>query len=84
MNSMLQETGSSPLAWEIPENACLRNGFTRFIPTCVGNTARVTAEDAQATVQPHLRGEYQLLYSLLDRSLGSSPLAWGIRAVRMV
>ena len=70
--------GSSPRAWGIPGLPFGSRIISRFIPTCVGNTACwPRCSDGQA-VHPHVRGEYAAarLWSLM--LYGSSPRAWGI------
>ena len=53
--------------------------WTRFIPTCVGNTAVQAPAAAPQSVHPHVRGEYACLGRERRAEVGSSPRAWGIR-----
>ena len=39
-------------------DACPRDIFMRFIPTCVGNTRTAWRQTFPVTVHPHMRGEY--------------------------
>ena len=50
----------------------------RFIPTCVGNTARARPGWRSGSVHPHVRGEYFTRLQRQLKRLGSSPRAWGI------
>ncbi|EEB34867.1 hypothetical protein DESPIG_00190 [Desulfovibrio piger ATCC 29098] len=50
--------GSSPRAWGILRAGALLEDQRRFIPTCVGNTARTEALARRRAVHPHVRGEY--------------------------
>ena len=73
--------GSSPHAWGIlaipPDGAHM----ARFIPTCVGNTARKERKQGIKSVHPHMRGEYPLAALPPVRTSGSSPHAWGIHSL---
>ena len=51
----------------------------RFIPTGVGNTARVHLSKNETKVHPHGCGEYTANSQLLAPREGSSPRVWGIR-----
>ena len=73
--------GSSPHAWGILLQAWADYLDQRFIPTCVGNTEIVAAGLILKTVHPHMRGEYLVGEGLDSADGGSSPHAWGIRAV---
>ena len=53
----------------------------RFIPTCVGNTARARPGWRSGSVHPHVRGEYFTRFQRQLKRLGSSPRAWGIHAI---
>ena len=53
--------------------------WTRFIPTCVGNTPQKSAMAAKLSVHPHVRGEYYPTPVFYLLSIGSSPRAWGIQ-----
>ena len=72
--------GSSPHAWGILGAYSTSMQPTRFIPTCVGNTATGWLSPACSAVHPHMRGEYQFFSASLVVELGSSPHAWGILA----
>ena len=72
--------GSSPRAWGIPPHLQHRRPLRRFIPTCVGNTARLILALAVVAVHPHVRGEYSKGGYPIVRSAGSSPRAWGIHS----
>ena len=75
---MLSTIGSSPHAWGLPDRVLRVVAFCRFIPTCVGFTAKQTLGPPRKTVHPHMRGVY-LSGSLKYHSLtGSSPHAWGL------
>ena len=50
--------GSSPHAWGILMTSLPKEETPRFIPTCVGNTSALPWRSRQATVHPHMRGEY--------------------------
>ncbi len=50
----------------------------RFIPTCVGNTQIMAFLSHNASVHPHMRGEYIEIDSCIAAIDGSSPHAWGI------
>ena len=70
--------GSSPHAWGIPVMLSSISVMSRFIPTCVGNTARTAALASLRAVHPHMRGEYSRDASISSCRIGSSPHAWGI------
>ena len=55
---ILQGRGSSPRAWGIPNIMEEAINQRRFIPTCVGNTARRWPGSCGRPVHPHVRGEY--------------------------
>ena len=50
---------------------------SRFIPTCVGNTAMTGLGSRFTTVHPHVRGEHIAPSGGSLRKNGSSPRAWG-------
>ena len=50
----------------------------RFTPTCVGNTTIEATSTVEATVHPHVCGEYQSLPCIALAWLGSPPRVWGI------
>ena len=72
-------SGSSPRAWGIPAGRAYVLAWARFIPTCVGNTARKERKHGIRSVHPHVRGEYRLGTFPPYLFTGSSPRAWGIR-----
>ena len=71
--------GSSPHKWGIPSGRQSGIGWTRFIPTQVGNTASCTVSPHAFSVHPHTSGEYHLLFSYPPHRFGSSPHKWGIQ-----
>ena len=73
--------GSSPRAWGIPQGVRAAGQGGRFIPTCVGNTESERIPLGITTVHPHVRGEYCTGRGRLLLIFGSSPRAWGIRAI---
>ena len=56
--------GSSPRAWGIQTQHVQGLDLSRFIPTCVGNTADYDAPCPVRAVHPHVRGEYYSLPAL--------------------
>ena len=56
---------------------------SRFIPTCVGNTASARASSGEEAVHPHVRGEHASLEAACSAAVGSSPRAWGTRVQRV-
>ena len=73
--------GSSPRAWGIQHPGKAARQPYRFIPTCVGNTSRLSYKSYGSTVHPHVRGEYPQAALRAIRTVGSSPRAWGIPEV---
>ena len=71
--------GSSPRAWGTRKAVYRQPGRRRFIPTCVGNTVKVTAQPSICAVHPHVRGEHSLSFRRVSLYSGSSPRAWGTR-----
>ena len=69
--------GSSPHAWGTHLHRERRGHLDRFIPTCVGNTAGLTARTGRTWVHPHMRGEHLSEDMPEDIKGGSSPHAWG-------
>ena len=51
----------------------------RFIPTCVGNTAKSARQHQTVAVHPHVRGEHPSNCTGFLPTYGSSPRAWGTR-----
>ena len=73
--------GSPPRAWGIHQPAFFRRLVVRFTPTCVGNTCSRRLWVAQASVHPHVRGEYAFGQLDLRQLRGSPPRAWGIQDI---
>jgi len=73
--------GSSPRAWGTHSTRGRRRSSCRFIPTCMGNSARVRRPDHHRSVHPHVHGELREGGLLFRRTLGSSPRAWGTRVL---
>ncbi len=74
--------GSSPHSWGTHHALRHHAEDTRFIPTLVGNTHEIEADDVGRPVHPHTRGEH-LRLSLGHRSVrGSSPHSWGTLVTR--
>ncbi len=71
--------GSPPRAWGIPAVHQVAHGGRRFTPTCVGNTYTEKTSGPEATVHPHVRGEYASSCLASSSSAGSPPRAWGIQ-----
>ena len=80
MRSSSCQSGSSPHAWGILRRGSIMTEDSRFIPTCVGNTARTAALASLRAVHPHMRGEYATEPPQEQAAAGSSPHAWGIRS----
>ena len=72
-------SGSSPRAWGIRTAGGLHSVQSRFIPTCVGNTAFSISSLVLRSVHPHVRGEYSFSRPFAQMYVGSSPRAWGIQ-----
>ncbi len=72
---------SSPHAWGTRESKAQCPSLNRFIPTCVGNSIRVSTQLHQSTVHPHMRGELCGSLSWLSPPYGSSPHAWGTHLI---
>ena len=73
-------SGSSPRAWGTLVDHFRDHIDCRFIPTCVGNTARTRTPRPGQTVHPHVRGEHACGLCPSRRPNGSSPRAWGTPA----
>mgnify|MGYP000085814961 CR=1 FL=1 len=71
--------GSSPRAWGTRLDDDRDNLVVRFIPTCMGNSARSRRFRPGWTVHPHVHGELRTAASSGRSSVGSSPRAWGTR-----
>ena len=70
-------SGSSPRVWGTPLRKGLASGFTRFIPTCVGNTRPGRTSPPSTPVHPHVCGEHIMLTYAQCLLIGSSPRVWG-------
>ncbi len=69
--------GSSPRVWGTRFGVGICPPESRFIPTCVGNAARVAGRIMDISVHPHVCGE-RLGNSMEARfTRGSSPRVWG-------
>ena len=75
--SRLGGGGSSPRVWGTDRSRCGSNRELRFIPTCVGNGARVAQQLVSAPVHPHVCGERLGTFGPLALADGSSPRVWG-------
>ncbi len=71
--------GSPPRLWGIPARPGQGQGFVRFTPTPVGNTAYRLLMTRRASVHPHACGEYLFVVVPIPLKLGSPPRLWGIR-----
>ena len=69
--------GSSPRAWGTRSRRHRERCVTRFIPTCMGNTASTVSWSSVGSVHPHVHGEHFHLNNGMNRFDGSSPRAWG-------
>jgi len=69
--------GSSPRAWGTLDTFPPSVQESRFIPTCMGNSATVTGEYYTYPVHPHVHGELTFRYCIAVIYRGSSPRAWG-------
>ena len=56
--------GSSPHAWETRMKRPTQQVQLRFIPTCVGNSRRITMPQGKGTVHPHMRGKLVCWYMI--------------------
>ncbi len=77
-----RQNGSSPHAWGTPPSSPRAPPRSRFIPTCVGNSAERGARGGAGTVHPHMRGELRTLSRTSGPVAGSSPHAWGTPRAR--
>ena len=69
--------GSSPRMWGTHFGHHRKGFYERFIPTHVGNTARVGDGARLHPVHPHACGEHDPLAAQHLERLGSSPRMWG-------
>ena len=72
-----QTLGSSPRVWGTPINSFIVMGFSRFIPTCVGNALEGFIKKSIFPVHPHVCGERPRAALRLCPPAGSSPRVWG-------
>ena len=79
MHSHFCNFGSSPRAWGTLSKNLSTSLFSRFIPTCMGNSERKEAKYSAGAVHPHVHGELWIVPVSARVSLGSSPRAWGTR-----
>ena len=80
----LNNGGSSPRVWGIPESPSDFLSRRRFIPTRVGNTSELPSATDISTVHPHACGEYDNEMARKSGRVGSSPRVWGILPDRTV
>ena len=71
--------GSSPREWGTQVNPGCWRFRRRFIPTRVGNAARLRSRQDRGAVHPHASGERKHAIRPRDRDDGSSPREWGTR-----
>ncbi len=69
--------GSSPRVWGTSTATDRIRGYTRFIPTCVGNIVILLLKIDTNTVHPHVCGEHALFIFRYRGNDGSSPRVWG-------
>ncbi len=69
--------GSSPRLWGTGFRRCLPGTCSRFIPTPVGNGAKLMILVMVSSVHPHACGERVNLCSINQMLFGSSPRLWG-------
>jgi len=69
--------GSSPRVWGTPSLRHSSLSYSRFIPTCVGNTHPRLTGSAYTPVHPHVCGEHYVSTDILCPGAGSSPRVWG-------
>ena len=74
-----QKNGSSPRMWGTLSESLCAVSLARFIPTHVGNTARLMTTYAQLPVHPHACGEHDTPDFFQPSTRGSSPRMWGTR-----
>src|SRR5271157_3377820 len=53
----------------------------RFTPTCVGTSLFISSLKSLIAVHPHVRGDFAGVVSVIARSVGSPPRAWGLLPV---
>ena len=77
-----QFAGSSPRVWGTQTDRPKHTASGRFIPTGVGNTARLGIGTRMDAVHPHGCGEHVPLAPIPPPVHGSSPRVWGTPASR--
>ena len=77
VESVADETGSSPPARGTPATRRSSRFTRRFIPACAGNTAAAGSAVLPGSVHPRLRGEHAVWFGTSASSSGSSPPARG-------
>jgi len=71
--------GSSPRAWGTLVHFGMNQPFSRFIPTCMGNSFPSASAHRARSVHPHVHGELSGRGATFCGKSGSSPRAWGTR-----
>src|SRR5262249_37579877 len=74
---LLVRIGSPPRAWGSRVGHMTNELLFRFTPTCVGKSPRMVSMLSRYSVHPHARGEVVVAVSLVSRTNGSPPRAWG-------
>ena len=69
--------GSSPRAWGTHNIQPFLFLWSRFIPTCMGNSNKADTRCLRRPVHPHVHGELTCSSSMKIIFIGSSPRAWG-------
>ena len=72
-----RQRGSSPRLWGTLTWSVAGDGFSRFIPTPVGNTVWTKTGLTVMSVHPHACGEHRICLCCLPEVCGSSPRLWG-------
>ena len=76
---IISPKGSPPLARGIHSRRCIYRGVRGITPACAGNTTSVDSATVILWDHPRLRGEYRTLIPNTLGTMGSPPLARGIR-----
>jgi len=82
VHSSLTFFGSSPRAWGKGRFRQWGRGVPRIIPTCVGKSAAPAPARSAHPDHPHVRGEKYSPTGRAQKSVGSSPRAWGKVALK--
>ena len=69
--------GSPPRVWGIQRPTIRDSGTLRFTPTCVGNTSLCSSLVSIGAVHPHVCGEYEHIFKLVDRLRWFTPTCVG-------